>query len=238
MKRFLFLLGVLALASAGLCVPAFAQTATFCLPAATSHNNSCIGIPDTSAAVQQNLSPAAGTVGQLKKATGSNNTAWGSQSSFAYTYLACGTPTFGSVTGPSAETIIAACEVPGGLMSANSTIRILVLVTRTSSSNSDTINIRIGTADDLTGTVCSTLTTALPNGTFLFGYKFFTNIGTTSTNICGGANNWASLGTPATPNINTANPIWIVISGTPSTTGDVLTATNLIAEYLPENGGQ
>jgi hypothetical protein len=236
MKLRLLLPVAFILAIAALCSQASAQTATFCLPGATSHNNSCIGIPDTSAAVQQNLSAATGTVGQLKKATGSNNTAWVSQSSLAYSYLPCN-PTFGSVSTGVSETIIAACEVPGGLMSANSTLRLLAHVTRQGTSNSDTINIRIGAADDLSGTICSALTTAV-NNTFLAGYYFFTNIGTTSTNICTKGATSLAVATSVAPNLNTANPVWIVVSATPGVSGDTLSGTNLEVEYLPENGGQ
>jgi hypothetical protein len=239
MKRLLALL--LLLAAITFCASAEAQTAKTCRNAATSGNASCIGIPDTSAAVQENLPSVSGTANQIKKATGSGNTAWASQNSLSYTYISC-TPTFGSVSTGVAEVEIGSCEVPGGLMSANGTLNINAFVTRSATSNTDTIRIRIGTANDLTGVACPAVTSNNSGKTLVQAQSGMTNLGSVSTNACyaDGGTFGIIATTPTTPNVNTANPFWVVVSAQPGVSvTDQLALVGLSVEYKTSaNGGQ
>jgi hypothetical protein len=210
------------------CSPAGAQTnKLFCQKAFTSGNTSCVGIPDSSGAVQENLPSVSGTANQLEKSTGSNNTAWANQSSLGYTYLACN-PTLSAVSSGTAETAIATCEIPAGLMSANGQVRIHTLIQRIVTANTDTFNVRIGTANDLSGTVCGTASAT--TYAYIGGIINFSNVGTTSANQCKA---------PAVAvNINTTNPVWVVVSATPGANGDTLTGEDLTVEYVSAPGAQ
>jgi hypothetical protein len=228
MKRLIAAVGVL------LCLgisPAIAQTYKLCGTAATSGNASCIGVPDTSGTVQENLPSTAGTTGQLKQATGSGNTTWGNQSANSLTYLSCGTPTFSAVSTGTTETVIGYCQVPGGLMSANGVLRITYTVARSGSGN-DNVSLRIGAVNTTSAALCDgpNATGSTSAGTSRVAYM--ANISSVSANSC-----------PTQPtnviNVNTASPFYIVFTGTPATSGDTLTGVSLAVEYLSATpGGQ
>jgi hypothetical protein len=212
--------------------PAIAQTYKLCGTAATSGNASCVGVPDTSGTVQENLPSTAGTTGQLKQATGSGNTAWGNQSANSLTYLACSTPTFSAVSTGTTETVIGYCQVPGGLMSANGILRITYGFTR-SGTVTDTYTIRIGATNDTSVASCFSNVTGT-TATYVTNVTHMANISSVSVNDCSPATT-----TPSVINVNTASPFYVVLTATPGTSGDTLTGVNLAVEYLSATpGGQ
>jgi hypothetical protein len=235
MKRLLTLLAIGFLFS----TPALAQTYKLCGTAATSSNASCIGVPDTSAAAKENMPSSAGTVGQLKKVTGiasdsSANTAWANQNAQSYVYLACA-PTLTSVSSGTSETVIGSCAVPGGLMDAHGILRVRTLTSRSNTAHSDTVTIRIGTANNTSGTSCATASSS-SNLAWNQQVAMFAS-GTTATNACATPSDFANISTNAAINIDTTNPVWVILTGTPGTTGDVLTALSMKVEYLSSTAG-
>jgi hypothetical protein len=239
MKRFILPLLTACLLFAGM-QAASAQTNTHCYTAATSANLSCLGIPDSSPAVTWNWPSASPKLNYAMIGQASNGSAWQAPAtataSLSALYLAC-TPTFGSVSSGTAETALATCQVnlPGG-MAANGSLLIYGYATRSATTNTDTFKLRIGTANNLSGTACFSVN-ATSAGQLMFGGRGdFVNLASVSSNECflGQA---FSTSVPTAININTANPIWIVFSGQPGTTGDTLTGVSMTVMYLPSAGG-
>jgi hypothetical protein len=210
-----------------------AQTAKWCLKAATSGNLNCLGVPDSTATVQENLPSVAGTTGQLKEATGSNNTSWVNQSSASYSYLAC-VPTLSTVSSGTTEQAVATCEIPAGLLGTNGSARIHFINTHVSTSNTDVFQLRIGSANNVSGTSCASAnaTTSTAN----YGTYVFANEAATGTNGC------TSAGSPSAAltavNVDTTNPVWVVVTMTPGVSGDTGAGVDLSVEVNAGTGGQ
>jgi hypothetical protein len=155
-------------------------------------------------------------------------------------YLAC-TPAFSAVSTGTTETVLVACEIPGGLMSANSSVRFSALATRSATANTDVFKWRIGTAATVAAsTQCDTSTNGnLVGDLTVSGTIYFTNEGSATVNTCWHEqsllqNNGTNLPQFA---LNTASPVYLLLTGTPGVTADVLTGVFATAVYLPSAGG-
>jgi len=141
-----------------------------------------------------------------------------------------------TVTGTTAETILATVPIPGGLMGPNGIIRVTSLWTYTNNANTKTVSWRFGAAGAGTGGTIY-MATPVASSSLFNDMRLVRNAnsvssqkGSSNGNPIGGLG--SSAGSTVTSSVNTNNASEIVLTGTLTNTGDSIVLQGYLVEVL------
>lgn len=197
------------------------------------------------------VSLATDVSGQLPKANGGTaaTTGAGAAGNLSLVYALCdSTHTNGgtsatAVSSGTAETVLYACKVPANSMGATGALRYNFVLTKSADTNQATYTVRFGAANNISGTSCyttnSSSATALTVSTInnmIFNTATNAQRCQNTANIGATQGNFNANGYTAAPAIDTTADAYFVITGTPGTSGEVITVVNATVELIPVAG--
>lgn len=177
--------------------------------------------------------------GALPKANGgtASTTGAGGAAALSMVYTVGQQNTAVSHTGDTSEALVASFQIPAGMLGTNGALRLFALTSRPAGQVATSVlNIRFGTANDLTGTLMLTLNVGSTSRS-LSTLFYLSNRNSASSQVSQptliGTSSTTAISTSA---INTANASWIVVSVTNGNNADTMAAEAVVVEYLPVGG--